>query len=273
MKKIILFALAVMPQAYSQCTEPFTVPYEMDTESLAVPALPDCSTSYYNSFASQEQFQTIAGPVAGYSGNVLAYSTATSEFMPPEAWVSAVLYSPGLQLQQGISYTVSYKYGNSDAQLSIDGMTVAVSGANGGQVTVAEHMDITGAVATQHTSSMFTVPVSGSYQINFSVYTTGTQGLLYLDDVKVEEVPTMGLSGKDKSLATIYPNPVKDLLHLNNSSDLDKVTIYNMAGQVVMSKDNILPLSTLDMGRFAEGIYLAELINGNSREMIKVIKE
>lgn len=262
-----------MPQAYSQCTEPFELPYTMDVESATAPELPNCSYSFYNSFSSQEIFETVSGPVAGYAGNVIAYNTIiTQEFTPPQSPVSAALYSPDLQLEQGTSYLISYKYGNSDANMVIDNLYVSLYRDNAPEVNITEHINITGATPAT-TAIPITVPQSGIYRLTFSVYSQGTQGLLYLDDIKVEEVPTMGLSGKDKSLANIYPNPVKDLLHLNNSSDLDKVTIYNVAGQIVMSMNNSLPLSTVDMSSLAEGIYLAELSAGTGREVIKIVKK
>jgi hypothetical protein len=273
MKKFLLFALAAIPQAYSQCTEPFTVPYEMDTESLAVPALPDCSTSYYNSFASQEEFLTIAGPLTGYSGNVLAYSTAVSEFAPPEAWVSAVLYSPGIILEQGVNYLVSYKYGNSDAQLSIDNMAVTVNNFQGGQINIAEHVNITGAIATQYTSAAFTVPVSGTYQISFNVFTQGTQGVLYLDDIEINEAPTMDTASRSLIAKNVYPNPVTDILQLNNDSFIDEASVYNVTGQAVYSIKSLPAMAAIDMGTLPAGIYLLSVSSGSSQESIKIIKK
>lgn len=261
-----------MPQAYSQCTEAFTVPYEMDTESLIVPALPDCTESYFNSFASYEVFETIAGPIEGFSGNVLAYSTAVSEFMPPEAWVSAVLYSPAVQLAQGVNYVISYKYGNSDAQMTIGNVTVAVGG-NGGQVPVSEHMNITGAVATQHTSAAFSVPVSGNYQISFEVYTTGTQGLLYLDDIEISEAPSMDTASPSLIAKNIYPNPVTDFLQLNNESSIEEASLYTITGKTVYSVRSLPAMAAIDMATLPAGVYFLTVSSGSLKESIKIIKK
>ena len=69
---------------------------------------------------------------------------------------------------------------------------------------------------------------------------------------------------------TYYPNPVKDLLHLDNIS-LTKVSLYSILGQLieVRSLENANS-NTLDL---ESGLYLVVLENDSQQKTIKIVKQ
>lgn len=72
---------------------------------------------------------------------------------------------------------------------------------------------------------------------------------------------------------TYYPNPVKDILHLDNIS-LTKASIYSLLGQLIETKSFENSTSnTLDLTNLESGIYLIVLENDLEQKTIKVIKE
>ena len=86
---------------------------------------------------------------------------------------------------------------------------------------------------------------------------------------------TTTLSTGDNSFAsfTYYPNPVKDILHLDNIS-LTKASIYSVLGQLIDTKTFENSTSnTLDLASLESGIYLIVLENDLEQKTIKVIKE
>ncbi len=86
---------------------------------------------------------------------------------------------------------------------------------------------------------------------------------------------TTTLSADDNSFAsfTYYPNPVKDILHLDNIS-LTKASIYSLLGQLIETKSFENSTSnTLDLTNLESGIYLIVLENDLEQKTIKVIKE
>ena len=86
---------------------------------------------------------------------------------------------------------------------------------------------------------------------------------------------TTTLSTDDNSFAsfTYYPNPVKDILHLDNIS-LTKASIYSLLGQLIETKSFENSTSnTLDLTNLESGIYLIVLENDLEQKTIKVIKE
>ncbi|HSD14966.1 MAG TPA: alpha/beta fold hydrolase [Flavobacterium sp.] len=89
-------------------------------------------------------------------------------------------------------------------------------------------------------------------------------------------VITSTLTTPENNFATMifYPNPVKDVLHLDNVS-ISKATIYSIIGQQlgVKSFESSITSNTLDMSDYSKGIYLIVLENGNNHQTIKVVKE
>ena len=86
---------------------------------------------------------------------------------------------------------------------------------------------------------------------------------------------TTTLSADDNSFAsfTYYPNPVKDILHLDNIT-LTKASIYSVLGQLIDTKTFENSTSnTLDLASLESGIYLIVLENDLEQKTIKVIKE
>ena len=86
---------------------------------------------------------------------------------------------------------------------------------------------------------------------------------------------TTTLSVNDNSFAsfTFYPNPVKDILHLENIS-ITKASIYSMLGQLIETQtfENTTS-NSLDLISLESGIYLIVLENDLEQKTIKVIKE
>ena len=83
---------------------------------------------------------------------------------------------------------------------------------------------------------------------------------------------TLGIANNDINKVTFYPNPVKDILYLDNSS-ASKAMIYSLLGQQLEVKDMQSSSSSIDMSKYAKGIYLITLENENQTQTIKVIKE
>ena len=76
-----------------------------------------------------------------------------------------------------------------------------------------------------------------------------------------------------KNSFTYYPNPVKDLLHLDNIS-LTKVSLYSILGQLieVRSLENANS-NTLDLSNLESGLYLVVLENDSQQKTIKIVKQ
>jgi len=73
--------------------------------------------------------------------------------------------------------------------------------------------------------------------------------------------------------AIIYPNPTKDMIHINsNNSTTYNVIINDINGKQVLNSDFSQPNVTIDLSTFAAGIYLINLDSQNSTTVTKLIK-
>lgn len=84
------------------------------------------------------------------------------------------------------------------------------------------------------------------------------------------------LSNNENDIATfrVYPNPVKNILNINNAKDIENVDIYNLLGQNVASfnKKTIIN-NTLNLIELPKGIYLVKIHAGNKTKTIKILKQ
>ncbi|AYN05665.1 T9SS type A sorting domain-containing protein [Flavobacterium sp. 140616W15] len=85
---------------------------------------------------------------------------------------------------------------------------------------------------------------------------------------------TLGLEEAVFDKATVYPNPTKGELHINNVF-LDKATVYNSLGQLVktftLNSNDIN--NAINLSGLPKGIYYVYLINQDSASAKKVIIE
>ena len=72
---------------------------------------------------------------------------------------------------------------------------------------------------------------------------------------------------------TLYPNPVKDVLHFNSKENLDikSVEIYNMLGQIVISVPNAT--TSIDVSSLTNGNYFVKVNTEMGNATTKFIKE
>lgn len=82
----------------------------------------------------------------------------------------------------------------------------------------------------------------------------------------------LGITKNIINKVNFYPNPVKDILYIDNIA-ASKATIYSFLGQQLEVKNIDTSSSTIDMSKYAKGIYLITLENENQTQTIKVIKE
>ncbi|ESU27354.1 hypothetical protein FLJC2902T_20590 [Flavobacterium limnosediminis JC2902] len=84
---------------------------------------------------------------------------------------------------------------------------------------------------------------------------------------------TMG--GNDFALANlkVYPNPVSDVLQIENPQSITNIEVFNIAGQKMMSKTANAMTVTIPMSGFAAGAYFVKVSADNAIKTIKVIKK
>lgn len=263
---------AFLPNAIGQCTAPTILPYIENVESVTVPALPECVFSYYNSFSSSKVFESAAGPVAGFDGIVFTYNTALDDGITPGSPVDAYLISPPMALTAGTQYTISYRYGTSNPSANVDNLSVGFTSNEFGTVEISSHANLTGNGVVNYISQPVTVTQSGVYKLQFNVSTAGSQGLVYLDDIRVEQTSTMGLDNNSFKGISLYPNPMQDVLNITNIEEINKVEIYSVTGQKVYAANPNTHIVNADTSQLPGGVYIVNVTSKNFTTNYKIVK-
>lgn len=132
--------------------------------------------------------------------------------------------------------------------------------------------------------AIFTVPAStpqGEYGMRIGAADSGqaTPDPCYsgswgvtMDFVLVVD-QSAGIGDLTSGSLKVYPNPVKDMLTLTNTSEITEVKVYNMIGQLVISKKLNASEAQISMAGLNAGAYIVNITSGDAVKSVKVIKE
>jgi hypothetical protein len=83
------------------------------------------------------------------------------------------------------------------------------------------------------------------------------------------------LSTQENNLSqvSIYPNPVSDILNIHSKMNINKLEVYNVSGQKVLTKQNVQGNQQINTSALQSGVYFILLISENDSKTIKLIKK
>ncbi|MDR6461482.1 hypothetical protein J2786_004640 [Chryseobacterium vietnamense] len=85
-----------------------------------------------------------------------------------------------------------------------------------------------------------------------NTYTTSVQNVLATAEIN-----------KENSIIAVYPNPVRDILHIQSKNEIVKAEIYDAAGRIISSsnvKGNSIPVSELSKGNYILKVFLKDKV-------------
>jgi type IX secretion system substrate protein len=77
----------------------------------------------------------------------------------------------------------------------------------------------------------------------------------------------------EDSKFVVYPNPVKNILNLSNTQNIENVAVYNLIGQQVLVKELNVNHGQIDMSNLSSGTYFVKLNTANGTKTVKVLKQ
>ncbi|TPV35587.1 T9SS type A sorting domain-containing protein [Paucihalobacter ruber] len=72
---------------------------------------------------------------------------------------------------------------------------------------------------------------------------------------------------------TVYPNPVKDMLNLNAQAPIEKVEVFNLLGQQVLTTNLNKTSAQINVSNLTDGVYLMKTYINNVTGTYKFVKE
>ena len=120
----------------------------------------------------------------------------------------------------------------------------------------------------------------GSF-LSLTGLTSGTTYYIQVDSYGGVVLGTFGIqvndllsnSAFDLTSFKAYPNPVKDVLSLEYTSDITSVSVFNLLGQEVFAKTVNATTAKVDMSQLNSGAYIVNVTIDGVTQVVKVIKE
>ena len=220
-------------------------------------------------------------------GSIVAIgATQRSPFSPPtygRVQVYENISGVWTQIGNNIDGEGLFDFSGYSVSLSADGSIVVIgapyndgNGADSGHVRAYENIlgvwtqigiDIDGEVAGDKSGNSVSISANGSI-IAIGALNNAGNGT-NSGHVRIYNLKTSSANDFVLENFNIYPNPTSDLLNisLENNLTLEKVTIYNNAGQMIKEVKE----ATVDVSTLSEGIYFVEVTTNQGRTVKKVI--
>jgi hypothetical protein len=171
------------PLSFTTSCAPDNIPYYQDFESVTAGNIPECTKVVQA--GTGNMWTTESAPGYGFTNMCLKYGYSYSN--AANSWY----FTNGLNLQEGVSYRLTYKYGTSSTS-SVEKLKVTYgTSASPSDViaTIVDNPNISNDVAAIQVID-FTPTTSGIYYIGFNVYSAANQYWLYIDDISIELSPS-----------------------------------------------------------------------------------
>ncbi|MDV7187518.1 endonuclease [Lutibacter sp. TH_r2] len=114
-----------------------------------------------------------------------------------------------------------------------------------------------------------------SVKLDIYVKQNGGSDYAGIDDVKLEGTSTLSNDEFENNLFNVYPNPTKNnkvTIALNNTSEVNSVEFYNMAGQLIISKQQpTISNNKIEMDNIPSGMYIVKVQNNTSQSIKRLV--
>jgi hypothetical protein len=227
------------------------VPYLENFNSTNPPDIPNCMAL---ETISGQPWYTVDFPITGMTGNCALVSYDWQNGQAGESW----LFTGGVNLQGGVSYRISYKYGTG-SQFSYENFGVYYGTGQSAADTISSlfHVEEFTSETALSNSEDFIPDADGIYYFGFRYYSPSFTDEVFLDDIKVVLTPTceevtdlIGASTTDTdgqvSWTASISNPAGgyDVYYSTEDTPPDGTTVPSFGGVMGTSQ----PISGLDTG-------------------------
>ena len=198
-----------------------------------------------------------------------SYYSGTQSPLTPDNW----LISPEIVIPANYSnVTLSWYTKGQDPSYAEEHYAVLVSttGASTSSFTTNLYEGETTGDWEQHTANLAAY-AGQTIRIAFRHYNVTDMFWLDLDDINITGV--VGIDNHDMNVS-VYPNPANNVLNINANSNINRVEVYNMMGQMVgmyEANDMNTQISTTAL---ANGVYTVRIAteNGTSTQKFTVAR-
>lgn len=186
------------------------------------------------------------------------------------------LFTPGIEMTVGNTYTLSFWYNTVDYMGTSEKLKIHICNeANSTEIVEEPLWDntLTNTVY-QNATIEFTPTSSNTYYFGFHCYSDALQYILLLDDISIDESPATSTENYTNYDIQIYPNPSSNEISINIPNSPSKPTsikLINSQGQIVREVKNWTSQSKLNIQGLEQGIYIVEITLTDTNRVIRKI--
>lgn len=265
------FGAWIGPKTFNTKCEPIAFfPWTETFDEVTTPAIPSCWTKENGDYTTSD-FTYILGPNSG-DNYLKNNSNAVNEYV----------WTPGFALQASHSYDLSTLvrgdgYDNWTVKMAYntysksEGATVL-----GDTFQVAGNANVLISLPYAEMTRTFVPTTDGTYYFALVVNenVTGFPVGIAFDNVSLTDNGLLSTPGFETATLKVYPNPVKDILNISNTQNINSVEVFNLLGQKVLTKTTQNATnSQVDLSALAAGSYLVRITADNVTQTVKVIKQ
>ncbi|MFT3793318.1 GEVED domain-containing protein [Flavobacterium sp.] len=93
-----------------------------------------------------------------------------------------------------------------------------------------------------------------------------------VEDYTLTVSEALATTGFSKNNWRHFPNPVKEVLTVSNDAVIEKISVYNVLGQEVFSKNTNSATASINLSALPSGNYLVKAVSGTATQTFKIIK-
>ncbi len=154
-----------------------------------------------------------------------------------------------------------------DNSVTVDGNTITANVTGSYTYQWYQRSGIWTILLQGETGRSFTPDQSGTYYVEIDNGTCSTTS----DDVTIT---VTGIKNMAESGISVFPNPVKDVVNIRNSKNIDlKISLINTTGETIKVINSISDNIQINMSGLPAGIYFININNGEASFIQKIIKQ
>jgi hypothetical protein len=125
------------------------------------------------------------------------------------------------------------------------------------------------------TSNETSLPLSTVLVNNTTYYATQTINGIESTERLAVTVKLGALGTNDFTIKDFayYPNPVRNIFTISNTSVIDDVTLISIKGETLLTQKINSLRSEIDLSNFSKGVYFLKVKSGGAEKTVKIIKE
>ncbi len=264
MKKLLLCGISLLGMSLMNAQNAVDLPYNYGFETSGLDGWTVINAGTGNNWEVAQASSETPDPSEGE--NYMLYYFH-------ENAANSYLFSRGLNLKAGETINLKFDYMGIDAWFP-EKMEVLV-GTSPSVEAMTQQIWVDDEIINypyQTASVDFTVPTDGVYYIAFRAFSDPDQFYLSLDNIKVEKA-SLSVSDVKSSKLNFYPNPVKNILTIDNDIEITDVTIYDLSGKVVLNNQAKSKKLKVDISKLDKGNYMLRVATKNGAKTVKIIKD